>query len=268
MASAFEWGSKGRGFKSHLPDQNKEVFIGIVRSGGSNMSGEKRKAVRLKKQLFIQYGFETEDKSEKWDTGTLRDISKVGMCVVTNREFPDSKVLHFRLKFPSNPSMLLEFEGRVVATKVFLADTYSTRVEFLSLDEKQKEAVHSYLKIHLGEEKYKGVERRKNSRINSKFIVSYRVAAEDDNIDISQTKNLSIGGMVLTTNRQFPVGAKLALDIRLPSAHEPIKIIGEVADSRQVIEGVMYDTRLKFFVTAQDYLKVIKATIDYYLKKG
>jgi len=232
------------------------------------MSGEKRRATRLKKQFFIQYGFEADDKSEKWDIGTLRDISKAGMCVVTNREFPVSEVLHFRLKLPSNPSMLLEFEGRVVATKVFLADTYSTRVEFLSLSEKQKEAIQSYLQIHLGQEKYSGIERRENPRINSRFIVSYRVAAEEDNIDISQVKNLSIGGMLLTTNRQFPVGTKLALEIRLPSAHEPIKIIGEVADSRQVIEGIMYDTRLKFFVNIEDYLKVIKATIDYYLKKG
>ena len=47
-------------------------------------------------------------------------------------------------------------------------------------------------------------------------MVSYRVKAEVDNYDISQTRNLSLGGMMLTTNREFSLGTVLAIDIRLP----------------------------------------------------
>jgi len=37
---------------------------------------------------------------------------------------------------------------------------------------------------------------------------------EIDNWDMSQTKNLSLGGMLLATNRQFGIGTNLALLIQ------------------------------------------------------
>ena len=41
--------------------------------------------------------------------------------------------------------------------------------------------------------KYEGLERRKFPRIGGRFIVSYRIIDEVDNVDISQTKNISLG---------------------------------------------------------------------------
>ena len=40
---------------------------------------------------------------------------------------------------------------------------------------------------------YEGPERRQKPRVAGKFVVSYRVKAEVDNYDISQTRNLSLG---------------------------------------------------------------------------
>ena len=79
---------------------------------------------------------------------------------------------------------------------------------------------------------YPGAERRRHPRIAGRFIVSYRILDEADNVDISQTKNLSLGGMLLTTNRQFQVGTKLALEIRLPFDPDPIVLIARVIESR------------------------------------
>ncbi len=114
---------------------------------------------------------------------------------------------------------------------------------------------------------YIGPERRKCPRIGVHFIVSYRIVEEADNMDISQTKNISLGGMLLTTNRQFNLGTKLALEIRLPFDPDPIMFIGAVLESHQIIKDLIYDTRLEFIAVDDKHKNVIQKTVDYYLKK-
>ncbi|MEW6075618.1 MAG: PilZ domain-containing protein [Candidatus Omnitrophota bacterium] len=115
---------------------------------------------------------------------------------------------------------------------------------------------------------YKGPERRKSPRIGIHFIVSYRVYEEENNIDISQAKNLGLGGMLLTTNRLFPPGTKLALEIRLPFDPHPLTIIGEVLESNEVIKDLIYDTRLQFLAVDSKHKNIMGKTVDYFLKKG
>ena len=115
---------------------------------------------------------------------------------------------------------------------------------------------------------YTGVEKRKYPRANGRFIVSYRVIPSNSNNDISQTKNLSLGGMLLTTNCQFPIGTKLALEIRLPFDPDPIMIIANVLQSIEISKGVIYDTRLGFLAVDEKHRNVINETVSYYLKKG
>lgn len=115
---------------------------------------------------------------------------------------------------------------------------------------------------------YSGPERRKAPRISARFIVSYRILEEVDNIDITQTKNLGLGGMLLTTNKPFEPGTNLALEIRLPFDPNPIMLIGKIVDSREVTKDLIYDTRLSFLAIDEKHRKVISRTVDYYLKKG
>jgi len=115
---------------------------------------------------------------------------------------------------------------------------------------------------------YAGPEKRRHPRVNARFIVSYRILEEVDNLDISQTKNLSLGGMLLTTNRRFGIGTNLALEIRLPFDPNPIMIIAKVLESREISKDLIYDTRLVFLAIDERHRKVIKETIDYYIKKG
>lgn len=115
---------------------------------------------------------------------------------------------------------------------------------------------------------YAGSERRKHSRISARFIVSYRILEEIDNVDVTQTKNLGIGGMLLTTNKPFEPGTNLALEIRLPFDPNPIMLIAKVLDSREVTKDLIYDTRLSFLAIDEKHRKIITQTVDYYLKKG
>ncbi|MCU0651732.1 MAG: PilZ domain-containing protein [Candidatus Omnitrophica bacterium] len=114
---------------------------------------------------------------------------------------------------------------------------------------------------------YLGPERRKNARISGRFIVSYRILEESNNVDISQTKNISLGGMLLTTNRNFEPGTNLAIEIRLPFDPNPIMLIGKVLESHEITKDLIYDTRMQFLAVDETHRDAINQTVDYYLKK-
>ncbi|MGD9014565.1 MAG: PilZ domain-containing protein [Candidatus Omnitrophota bacterium] len=114
---------------------------------------------------------------------------------------------------------------------------------------------------------YSGPERRKFIRAEHRFVVSYRVLEEKGNVDISQTKNLGLGGMWLTTNRKFGIGAKLALEIRLPFDPDPIELVASVVESKEVVGNLIYDTHLAFLSVDEKHKKIIGDTVDEYLEK-
>lgn len=115
---------------------------------------------------------------------------------------------------------------------------------------------------------YNGPDRRKHPRVDGRFIVSYRMLEDIDNADISQTKNVGMGGMLLTTNKKFEPNTNLALEIRLPFDPSPIVLIGRVVDSTEITKNLIYDTRLMFFSVDERHKKIISETVGYYLKKG
>jgi hypothetical protein len=114
---------------------------------------------------------------------------------------------------------------------------------------------------------YEGNDRRRHPRVNKTFIVSYRVYEDVNNYDLTQTKNISIGGMLLTTNRQFNKGMLLAIDIRLPFLVDPLSLKGRVVESRQVVKNLIYDTHLELVEIDRDTKQAINKTVVYNLKK-
>lgn len=113
---------------------------------------------------------------------------------------------------------------------------------------------------------FDGAEKRRYPRIKANFIVSYRVLEESGDIDSSQTKNFSLGGMLFTTNRFFEKGTSLALRIRLPFESNPVEIAAKVVDSREIVKNLIYDTRIEFSPDEKQD-GAIKQAVDYYLKK-
>lgn len=114
---------------------------------------------------------------------------------------------------------------------------------------------------------YNGAERRKGPRVKGRFIVSYRILEEMDNVDITQTKNVSQGGMLLTTNRPFNAGTNLAVEIRLPFERNPIMLIGKVVESTEITHDLIYDTRLQFLAVDENHRDILSKTVDYYVNK-
>ena len=114
---------------------------------------------------------------------------------------------------------------------------------------------------------YAGPERRKNPRAKGRFIVSYRIMEDVNNVDITQTKNIGLGGLLLTTNRSFDQGTLLAVEIRLPFEKHPIMLIGKVIESLVITQDLIYDTRLEFIAIDENHRSIINQTVEYYVNK-
>lgn len=120
-------------------------------------------------------------------------------------------------------------------------------------------------------DKYTGSERRKFPRANANFVVSYRLKHYPGTYDLSQTKNVSQGGMLITTNKKFDNGVQLAMTIRFPFVEQKIEVVAEVMDTREVVKGLIYETRLKFVNLPEGFFKelgdFIKELLERWSKK-
>ncbi|MCM8763137.1 MAG: PilZ domain-containing protein [Candidatus Omnitrophica bacterium] len=114
--------------------------------------------------------------------------------------------------------------------------------------------------------KYVGKEKRRHPRFEEKLMVSYRLLDKED-VGVSQSKNISLSGMLLTTNKLFAPGTYLALDIRLPFYPTSINIIAEVKESKEVVKDEIFDTRLSFVSMDEKHKKALQEALDYYAKK-
>jgi len=112
---------------------------------------------------------------------------------------------------------------------------------------------------------YLGAEKRKYPRINCHFLVYYHMLEGSNEIDLSQMKNVSVGGMLLTTSKPFEKGAKLALKIRLPGVY--VESAGRIIESYPLQKGIpIYETRLEFSDMGESDRQILEETLNNYLK--
>ena len=96
---------------------------------------------------------------------------------------------------------------------------------------------------------YAGAEKRQYPRASHPFLVYYSPVDRSYELDLTQVKNISAGGLLFTTSRPFAKGESLSLKIRLPGWWgNPLSSIGTVIESYPVSQGVtqFYQTRLTF----------------------
>jgi hypothetical protein len=102
--------------------------------------------------------------------------------------------------------------------------------------------------------------------MEANFVVSYRIKEFPDGYDLTQTKNVSQGGMLLTTNRLFEKGTCLAMTIRFPFVTQKIEITGEVVSSKEVVRELIYETRIKFLDLDREFFRKLGEFIEENLK--
>ena len=114
---------------------------------------------------------------------------------------------------------------------------------------------------------YTGPEKRKYARMSANFVVSYRIKEMADGYDLSQSKNVSQGGMLLTTNKFFPRDTCLAMTIRFPFVMQKIEVTGRVVSCKEMVRDLIYETRLQFLDLDENFFDQLGDFINKYLKR-
>jgi len=98
-------------------------------------------------------------------------------------------------------------------------------------------------------------ERRRFKRINGNYIVSYApIKGAEAKFDVSQTKNLSEGGLLFISDKNFEKDVVLKIKLRLPEFTDYVILQMQVIDSKQLAKGRMYETRGRF-IEVEDKVK-------------
>jgi hypothetical protein len=106
---------------------------------------------------------------------------------------------------------------------------------------------------------YFGSEKRKYMRLDGGYILSYRPKEGYESYDASLTANISQGGAIFTTAKEFFKGDILSVLVRFPFITQKIEITCEVIDSKEKSKGntKVYDTRVKFLGLSQEWFNAL-----------
>ena len=92
------------------------------------------------------------------------------------------------------------------------------------------------------------LDQRRHPRRDARLVVGYRPMDPTVGYDISETRNVSQSGMLLTTARAFSPGARIAIWLRLPHRGLARLVLAtvEAVGSREVVSSLIYETRVRF----------------------
>ncbi len=115
------------------------------------------------------------------------------------------------------------------------------------------------------EEKKVESERRQYIRVKKNFILSYH---EKDNPlaknDISQLKNISLGGMCFVTAEPFSQSTKLAIELKTPFLAGMTRLDATVLESHERAKDILYETRVSFDGLSAQSRMVLEKVVEYF----
>jgi hypothetical protein len=109
-------------------------------------------------------------------------------------------------------------------------------------------------------------EKRKNPRLDCRFMISYGIAGQADKNDVSQLRNLSLGGVAFTSGHSFAAGSEIVLKLKLPNSPLPIMPSGKVLDSKELVKGLIYQNRIEFVSLKEEEEKALSEILQRQLK--
>ncbi|MFH1062456.1 MAG: PilZ domain-containing protein [Candidatus Omnitrophota bacterium] len=117
---------------------------------------------------------------------------------------------------------------------------------------------------------YTPSERRQFVRINTNFVVSYYVyPGEINKTDMTLTRNVSLGGVCFTTDKNFPMGTILHVTLRLPKVTRLIEVLAEVVYVKQEkSKKLLFDIGIKFIKVEDKDLLILEQTIKNCASEG
>lgn len=106
-------------------------------------------------------------------------------------------------------------------------------------------------------------ERRRFKRISGTYVVSYApIKGEEIKFDVSQTRNLSEGGLLFIADRKFEKETILKIKLRLPEFSDYVIVKAKVVGSGQIAKGFMHEIRVQFVEIDQKVKDAIKRLVN------
>ncbi|MBU4457876.1 MAG: PilZ domain-containing protein [Candidatus Omnitrophica bacterium] len=111
-------------------------------------------------------------------------------------------------------------------------------------------------------------ERRKFARVDGTFVVSYiDISTAQAKTDVSQTRDISAGGILFTTDRPFAPDTVLKLKLRIPDKPDYINVKLRVAESKKRGSSSLYNTRGKFITLRDEDQEAIRRLVENSLRR-
>jgi hypothetical protein len=126
------------------------------------------------------------------------------------------------------------------------------------------------MQISNSSNEYTPQERRQFVRINTNFVVSYYIyPGEINKTDMTLTRNVSLGGICFTTDKNFPMGTILHITLRLPKVIRLIEVLAEVVYVKQEKnKKLLFDIGIKFIKVENKDLVILEQTIKNCASEG
>lgn len=110
-------------------------------------------------------------------------------------------------------------------------------------------------------------ERRSHERIKRQFVVTYKVKNKEGKREVSQIKDISEGGMFFTTSEDFLPGTILEVELKTPISIMGISLCAKIIESKLVVDGLIYNTRVSFIELDESSKVLLKETVDFFVRK-
>lgn len=104
-------------------------------------------------------------------------------------------------------------------------------------------------------------ERRKHERINKSYVLRYFLRENPaEKFEITQLKNISMGGMCFVTTEAYPPNSTLGIELKTPYVSETTYLEGRVLQSHEKAGSMLYQTRVEFY-ELNDHAKLLLSKI-------
>ena len=112
----------------------------------------------------------------------------------------------------------------------------------------------------------KASERRRHVRINKNFILTYcQKSSPEKKIEITQLKNISLGGMCFITTHKFEPSTLLQIELKTPYITDTTLLEGNVLESREKTKNMIYETRLEFVHINAEAQYLLTQLMEYFI---
>lgn len=111
-------------------------------------------------------------------------------------------------------------------------------------------------------------ELRKHPRISWSFLVKYKLhGQEEGTFDLSTVKNISVGGCYFGSQKAYPVGQLLDLEVKLPGIKDPLLFQGTIRRCDPGQAPGLFFIAVEFTNMGESQKEAFSRVMSFFIKK-